>query len=324
MIERRSDISGVAVTRGGIRVNHLLFADDSVKFGRAKLSEWFKIQELLSTYERASGQGRSRYNTFRSLKERLWHKVNNWKNTFLSQARNEILLKAVVQAIPTYSMSVFMLPRRLCKEIAAVMARFWWGHMQNDKRIHWKSWSKMGESKKRGGLGFRELKSFNKAMLAKQVQRMLNNHSSLVARVMKEKYFKRENQLEARLGHGPSLIWRSLWSSMGLIKTVKILLENACVNQLIDESTGHWKTLLISKIFSAEDVEAICCIPLSRLGSEDRMKWGYSHNDLFSVRSAYHLEHSRLIADKGENSNVLENEFGWKSIWKLKVQGVVK
>jgi hypothetical protein len=114
-------------------------------------------------------------------------------------------------------MSVFMLPRRLCKEIAAVMARFWWGHMQNDKRIHWRSWSKMGDSKRSGGLGFRELESFNKATLAKQAWRISNNPSSLITRVMQEKYFKRGNMLEARLGHGP-LIWRSLWSSIDLIK----------------------------------------------------------------------------------------------------------
>lgn len=54
--ERRGDIRGVAVTRGGIRVNHLLFADDSVIFGRAKLTELVKIQGLLSTYEKALGQ----------------------------------------------------------------------------------------------------------------------------------------------------------------------------------------------------------------------------------------------------------------------------
>ncbi|XP_040997132.1 uncharacterized mitochondrial protein AtMg00310-like [Juglans microcarpa x Juglans regia] len=162
--------------------------------------------------------GRSRYNTFKSLKERVWMKVNSWKNNFLSQAGKEILLKAVIQAIPTYSMSVFRLPRRLCKEIPAVMARFWWGHRQNDRRIQWRSWFKMGDSKKRGGLGFRDLESFNKAMLVKQCWRILNNPSSLVAKVMKEKYFKEDRFLEARLGYAPSLIWRSLWYSISLVK----------------------------------------------------------------------------------------------------------
>lgn len=55
-------------------------------------------------------------------------------------------------------------------------------------------------------------------MLAKQCWRILNNSSSLVARVMKEKYFKEVSLLEARLGYAPSLIWRSLWYSVGLVK----------------------------------------------------------------------------------------------------------
>lgn len=41
----------------------------------------------------------------------------------------------------------------------------------------------MGESKERDGLGFRNLDNFNKAMLAKQIWRMLNQPFSLVARM---------------------------------------------------------------------------------------------------------------------------------------------
>ncbi|XP_042950197.1 uncharacterized protein LOC122282305 [Carya illinoinensis] len=109
--------------------------------------------------------GRSRYNTFREVKERVWARLNNWKNLFLSQAGKEILLKAVIQAIPTYSMSVFMLPRRICKQISSLMARFWWGHKEKDNKIQWRSWDKLGDSKRDGGLGFRDLECFNQAML---------------------------------------------------------------------------------------------------------------------------------------------------------------
>ena len=37
------------------------------------------------------------------------------------------MIKAVVQSIPTYLMSVFKLPIGLCKEIEAMIQKFRWG-----------------------------------------------------------------------------------------------------------------------------------------------------------------------------------------------------
>lgn len=56
--------------------------------------------------------GRSRIREFQGLKDRVRRRLMDWKTKLLSQAGREILLKAVVQAIPTYSMSLFLLPQR--------------------------------------------------------------------------------------------------------------------------------------------------------------------------------------------------------------------
>jgi hypothetical protein len=161
--------------------------------------------------------GRSRYKAFKSIKYKVWTRLNDWKVKFLSQAGKEILIKAVVQAIPTYIISVFLLPISLCKELNALMQRFWWGHKDNSTKIHWISWERMGVSKDRGGLGFIELVMFNKALLAKQLWRIMQKPESLVALIMKAKYFSQSNILDAKLGSRPSLAWMSILASKELI-----------------------------------------------------------------------------------------------------------
>lgn len=54
--EMKGVIQGVAASRGGIRINHLLFANNCVIFCRVKLKEWFNLLHLLHAYEVASGQ----------------------------------------------------------------------------------------------------------------------------------------------------------------------------------------------------------------------------------------------------------------------------
>ncbi|XP_042974589.1 uncharacterized mitochondrial protein AtMg00310-like [Carya illinoinensis] len=99
------------------------------------------------------------------------------------------------------------------------MANFWWGTTQTKRSsIHWCSWEKLGESKGGGVLGFRDLECFNMALLAKQDWRFLQNPRSLVAKVFKEKYFSSFYLLNAKLGHRPSFIWRSVWREMNLLK----------------------------------------------------------------------------------------------------------
>ena len=78
--------------------------------------------------------GRAKYSTFSYLKDRIWKKLQGWKGMLLSRAGKEILIKAVAQSIPTYTMSVFQIPLKLCDELDALCAKFWWGQV-NAKSI---------------------------------------------------------------------------------------------------------------------------------------------------------------------------------------------
>ena len=55
--------------------------------------------------------------------------------------------------------------------------------------MHWYAWKRVSIPKGEGGLGFRNLEKFNKALLGKQVWRIMQNPGCLMARVLKARYF---------------------------------------------------------------------------------------------------------------------------------------
>lgn len=58
-----------------------------------------------------------------------------------------------------------------------------------------------------GGGGFKNFETFTKGTVTKQSWRLQENPSSLVARILKARYFPHANFLDAMLGSSPSLVW---------------------------------------------------------------------------------------------------------------------
>lgn len=80
--------------------------------------------------------GRAKNQTFSFFKDRVWKKLRGWKGMILSKAGNEVLIKTVAQSIPTSTIGVFQFPLRLCDELNALCAKFWWGQVGNERKIH--------------------------------------------------------------------------------------------------------------------------------------------------------------------------------------------
>ncbi|KAF5476152.1 hypothetical protein F2P56_007888 [Juglans regia] len=242
---------------------------------------------------------------------------------YLSQAGIEVLIKAVIQAIPTYSMRIFKIPKNILMELNRLMQQYWWGQKaEKKKRIHWYSWGKLRQVKVSGGLGLRDLEQFNLAMLAKQERRSIQNSPSLAAKVFSTKYFPNGNFLKAGLNRSPSLIWRSIMVARPLIEEglfwhigndcstkiwhdkwlpcptcfkvqspVKNLEPEATVDALIDPVTSSWRMELINETFLEKEAATIIQTPISLCNSSDRISWRCTTNGIFSVRSAYdHLQ----------------------------------
>lgn len=307
-----------------------------------------------------SDVGNSKEGSFKYLKDRIWKCVQGWMEKCLSVGGKEVLIKSVVQSIPTYSMACFKLPRGLCEHLNGLIRKFWWGSKNGQRKPAWVSWNTMSKPKFMGGMGFRDIELFNLALLARQAWSLMEHPESLSARVLKARYFPDCHLLDATLGSVPSQVWRAIMEgreilSLGLIKRIgngvdtHIWLDNwlprdfklrpICprssdpptrVSDLIDPTTRTWNRQLLEEHLIAPDVDIVLNIPLSSRVQEDFWAWHYDKRGIFSVRSAYRMitaikaQREDWVEHRSGHSNSSADKKSWTFLWKVKIPSKIR
>lgn len=81
---------------------------------------------------------KSKVEIFKYIRDRLWNRLQGWRNKKLSKTGKEVLIKTVAQAIPAYCMSTFLLTYTLLDEVYKVLKCFWWSHVSDPKKgVKW-------------------------------------------------------------------------------------------------------------------------------------------------------------------------------------------
>ena len=153
-------------------------------------------------------------------------------------------------------------------------------------------------------MGFRDLKAFNLALLAKQGWRILENPRSFVRRVYKAKYFMKVPFLQAKLGKQPSYAWRSIFAAKEIIvrgsqwnigngQRVHIWVDSwiprpdsfsvinprtpqaeaKLVAELIDANKKVWDVAKVRSIFLPQEVDAVLGIPINNRLPKNSFIW---------------------------------------------------
>ncbi|KAL8108548.1 hypothetical protein AgCh_024858 [Apium graveolens] len=214
-----------------------------------------------------------------------------------------------------------------------------WSPYYGDKKLlNGQNYNGILKKTEDGGLGFKKLREFNVAMLAKQAWRIVNEVNPLVTKVMRARYFAGSNFLEAKLGNNPSYVWRSLMETQEVIRqgcrrrigtgqNTKIgrvpwlpcqtngcitseipdSLNDAQVSSLFAEQGGNWDDDVIRDIFNDRDYELIRQIPISSCAKQDSWYWCFDSKGQFSVKDCYR----RLIGEA-----VCSEKVFWKSLAK--------
>ncbi|KAL0446309.1 UNVERIFIED_CONTAM: putative ribonuclease H protein [Sesamum latifolium] len=168
-------------------------------------------------------------------------------------------------------------------------------------------------------MGFRRLREYNLALLAKQAWRVSLCPGTVLHSVLCHKYFPGATFFEARLGVSPSFTWRSIWEARHVIaagirwkvgngQSISImghpwlprpstfqlicrptnLSEDSTVSTLITPNQ-EWDEHLIRTEFCALDADCILGISIGGSSVFDELVWHFEGNGKFSVRSAYKL-----------------------------------
>uniref|UniRef100_A0A2N9F767 RNase H type-1 domain-containing protein n=1 Tax=Fagus sylvatica TaxID=28930 RepID=A0A2N9F767_FAGSY len=277
---------------------------------------------IIKHYEKYLGLpsfiGRAKYTSFAQIKERVWSKLKGWKAKLISQAGREVLIKSVAQAIPSFAMSCFRLPAQLCSEIEVLIRKFWWGANGDKGKMHWIKWRNMCQSKSQGGLGFRELEKFNKALLGKQVWRLLHNTKSLFYKVFKAKFFPSGTIMEAQQTTRGSYAWKSILGARDLIKngTIWRVGDGSHINIWTDNwLPGDCRHKVISPHPNGTTIAKVSDLIQDSPRTQDGR---------YSVRSGYRLLMDESLKDDPSCSNSSQLTKIWNSIWSLQVPSKVR
>jgi hypothetical protein len=213
----------------------------------------------------------------------------------------------------------------------------------------------MTKPKCKGGLGFRDLRLFNQALLAKQAWRLIEFPDSLCARLLKARYYPSGDLLDTAfikntstcwqgMSHGLDLlkqrmiwrlntgerirIWRDNWVPRGNLKVIGKTSKSRLrwVSDLVDQETKTWNEELVRSLFYEVDVDHILQIKLPKMIGEDYLASHYEKNDMFSVKSAYRLALDMQEKNGGEGSSSKQpgERDLWNLIWKTKVQPKIR
>lgn len=181
----------------------------------------------------------------------------------------------------------------------------------------WVSWDKMTKPKKLGGLGFRDIQSFNDVLLAKLSWRIIKDPNCLLARVLCGKYCGKATFLESHvpanashgwrsicigrdmlsknigwaIGNGSSTkIWNDPWLSLSKrLQPLGPAIESSLHCNVVDlfkQDSPEWDEDKLQHLIPHHFKEIMSLKP-SLLGAEDKLIWLRHPTGEYSAKSGY-------------------------------------
>ena len=144
-------------------------------------------------------------------------RLDGWKKAFLSRGGRLTLIQSVLQALPTYYLSLFKAPIGVLHSIEKIMRDFLWDGGDMVGGEHLVDWEVVCCAKDRGGLGIGNLGKRNKALLMKWLGRFPKEERSLWHKVIKSNFGLKPNLWDTKEDYKGT--FRSPWKAISSLYT---------------------------------------------------------------------------------------------------------
>jgi hypothetical protein len=143
------------------------------------------------------------------------------------------LIGASLNNSPMYHMSVYLLPKTTIKSLDKMRRRFFWQGGGTKKKYHLVKWEKICKSKKKGGLGIKNLRKINISLLSKWWWK-LEKEEGLWQEIIKFKYLKNSSIHSVSHKLTDSHMWHDL------LKIKDLYLQGRSVSIQNGENIRFW------------------------------------------------------------------------------------
>jgi hypothetical protein len=168
------------------------------------------------------------------LIDKSMKKLDIWKGRTMSIAGKSTLISSSLNNAPIYHMSIYLLRKTILGRLDKIRRTFFWQGGFTKRKYHLIKWTKICKSKKKGGLGIKDIRKMNVSLLVKWWWK-LDNEEDVWQKNIKHKYLKSESILDVSHKQSDSAIWADL------LKVKNIYLQGRKKLVRNGKTTFFWK-----------------------------------------------------------------------------------
>lgn len=125
---------------------------------------------------------------WKELIDQLKSKLATWRGKYFNMAGCVMLINAVLNTIPIFSLSFYRAPSKVINEIKKIQSNFLWNKYEGSHSVHWVSWKSVCYPKEDGSHGIKDIKVLNSTLLQKWKWRIIKEKNAVWSSLLRGRY----------------------------------------------------------------------------------------------------------------------------------------